>query len=496
MITAIELTNFKGVGERQRIELAPLTLMFGANSAGKSTVLQAMLYLQELLERGQPDINRTEFGGGLVDLGGFERLVHRHELHRQLGIKVEFECQASLLPESSADDGFLSDLDDGLRTVSVYVGVSQVAWASGSSPCVKSLVIGDGSVHGALIEVDELAAELRDEGEALTSRQILTVRHGHPLLAAMPVELRAVFGASAEPSFDTSCQGYFSGSELGVIPAMDRPLNIDFVGSTEDVSSKQLATNMVEMLIIGPLRQLVRELREMLYIGPLRAIPPRGYLSDRAPRASRWPDGLAAWDALLSDRTSLVKATNQWLHRLGTNCAVVIQQLYDRDASAEAITLQQGNAVVRRLLLDMGSNSHALPCEVGAGISQVVPVVVASLEPGRKRFVMIEQPELHVHPALQVGLGDLFIEASRDRQLLVETHSEHVILRLLRRIRETSEQELPTGGPSFTPEQLSVLYVENTPTGTVFKRLRVDEEGEFVDRWPKGFFEERAGELF
>ncbi|MBK6535128.1 MAG: AAA family ATPase, partial [Deltaproteobacteria bacterium] len=57
MITAIELTNFKGVGERQRIELAPLTLMFGANSAGKSTVLQAMLYLLELLDHGKPDVN-------------------------------------------------------------------------------------------------------------------------------------------------------------------------------------------------------------------------------------------------------------------------------------------------------------------------------------------------------------------------------------------------------------------------------------------------------
>ena len=495
MITAIELTNFKGVGERQRIELAPLTLMFGANSAGKSTVLQAMLYLLELLDHGKPDVNRTEFGGNLVDLGGFERLVHRHDLQRELGIKVEFECQASLLPESYSDDEFLSDVDDGLRKLWVYIGVSHIAWPTGASPCVASLAIGDGSTDHSIAWVSEDAKINAEDGAPLTSRQIVTIFHAHPLLAAMPIDLRSVFLGDVELASDSSCQGYFSGSEFGVVPRLDRPLNIDFVGSTDDEDSTRLATSMVEMLILGPLRQLVRELRDMLYIGPLRAIPPRGYLSDRMPRASRWPDGLAAWDALLSDRTSLVNATNHWLKRLGANCAVVIQQLYDRDASAEAITLELGNAVVRRLLLDMGGNSHALPCEVGAGISQVVPVVVASLEPGRRRFVMIEQPELHVHPALQVGLGALFIEASRDRQLLIETHSEHVILRLLRRIRETGEQALPSGAPAFTPGHLSVLYVENTPAGTVFRRLRVDEEGEFIDRWPKGFFAERAEEL-
>jgi predicted ATPase len=137
----------------------------------------------------------------------------------------------------------------------------------------------------------------------------------------------------------------------------------------------------------------------------------------------------------------------------------------------------------------------ALPSEVGAGIAQVLPVIVAALA-DRVPFVMIEQPEIHVHPRLQTGLGDLFIEASASRQLLIETHSEHLILRLLRRIRETTDGELTTGAPAFTPDQLSVMHVQSTPAGAVFTRLRVDATGEFIDRWPTGFFAERAGELF
>lgn len=202
-----------------------------------------------------------------------------------------------------------------------------------------------------------------------------------------------------------------------------------------------------------------------------------------------------------------------------------IQQLTDGSADAEAITYGENAAVVRRLLLAIdrgvpgpgpgpgfgrppsgspdganrfrnGAGARVLPCEVGAGVSQVVPVIVAALVGKRGRLVVIEQPELHVHPGLQVGLGDLFIESSAERQLLIETHSEHIILRLLRRIRETHDGDLPEGAPAFKPDKLSVLYVAQAEEGTTVRRLHVDETGEFVDRWPRGFFEERTEELF
>src|SRR5438309_11859672 len=96
MIQAIELENFKGISARQRIDFAPLTLLFGANSAGKSTILQALLYLHELVERGSADVDRTELGGNVVELGGFARLVHRHDTGRAIVLRAEFNTPASL----------------------------------------------------------------------------------------------------------------------------------------------------------------------------------------------------------------------------------------------------------------------------------------------------------------------------------------------------------------------------------------------------------------
>ena len=71
-----------------------------------------------------------------------------------------------------------------------------------------------------------------------------------------------------------------------------------------------------------------------------------------------------------------------------------------------------------------------------------------------------------------------------------------IMLRLLRRIRETTGDELPPGVTGLTANDLSVVYVEGGDDGVRFRPLRVDEEGEFRDRWPHGFFRERAGELF
>ena len=86
---------------------------------------------------------------------------------------------------------------------------------------------------------------------------------------------------------------------------------------------------------------------------------------------------------------------------------------------------------------------------------------------------------------------------SQGGQCLIETHSEHLILRILRRIRQTTDaDELPEYIPRVTADDVSVLWVDNLGDGTTFQRLQIDERGEFIDRWPQGFFSERAEELF
>jgi predicted ATPase len=151
----------------------------------------------------------------------------------------------------------------------------------------------------------------------------------------------------------------------------------------------------------------------------------------------------------------------------------------------------------RIFLRDETNGVEVLPQDVGIGISQVLPVIVVALH-SNKGVVAIEQPELHIHPAFQVALGDLFISRVKEQDVcfLLETHSEHLLLRLLRRIRETHEDALPIDAPSLTPDLISVFYIEQSEKGMSITPLKVDETGEFTNRWPRGFFEERDEELF
>jgi predicted ATPase len=116
--------------------------------------------------------------------------------------------------------------------------------------------------------------------------------------------------------------------------------------------------------------------------------------------------------------------------------------------------------------------------DIGVGASQLLPVVVVVLGAPPGATVLLEQPELHLHPAVQSRLADFFAVARPDVQLLIETHSEYILTRL--RLRIAQEQ--------LTASNIAVLFAEQRSGETRFDRLWFNEYGDF-DRWPAGFFD-------
>lgn len=156
-------------------------------------------------------------------------------------------------------------------------------------------------------------------------------------------------------------------------------------------------------------------------------------------------------------------------------------------------------------LTELPANIKVSLQDVGVGISQVLPVLMNAFgEEGR--LIAVEQPEIHIHPALQAELADVFIESAlggNQNTFLLETHSEHLILRILRRIRETTEGDFSDWPDALKnacrdgicPEDVAILYVEPGDEGARVVELPVDRNGEFTCDWPGGFFEERLKEL-
>ena len=127
MITAIEIENFKGIGERVRVPLKPITLLFGANSSGKSTIVQAVHLGHEIFERHNLDPDRTLLGGDAVELGGFANVVHGHDVRTAVRLVFEIDFEGKLDRYHDESLGFVEDMRGSAEISAMLAGCSSAA---------------------------------------------------------------------------------------------------------------------------------------------------------------------------------------------------------------------------------------------------------------------------------------------------------------------------------------------------------------------------------
>jgi len=324
-----------------------------------------------------------------------------------------------------------------------------------------------------------------------------------PLIGSRTVSiLPALFSAVREAGMERPGDGlraWLTGFR-GALPRMDQMLFIPAPGAkgAENVYMVREFTAFLSWLTVGPALLLRDQLRQMRYIGPLRRIPPRGFDVSLTKSDSAWSDGMAAWETLITGSEDLVGRVSDWMKssdKLGTGYAVARKTYQEFDPN-QPVPQPIGPVRRRAQLVDTaGLTLH--PQDVGVGISQVLPVVVAAQD-GSASVVCIEQPELHIHPSVQVGLGDLFGDGAVNHGLsfLIETHSEHLILRLLRRIRESSELTSRMTDQPLSPDLVGVYCLSKRDGAVTIDKIPVTKDGDFAKPWPHGFFDERGAELF
>lgn len=552
MITSITIENFKGIGENAvTIPLRPITMLFGKNSAGKSTILHALHYLREVLEHRRPDPDRTTLGGDSVDLGGFYSLVHRHETDRRIRIRATFDISADGLefPGLARQDGESDSSEVFQKMTSLPVKVD-----------INTLVDLENGWIEVVTEQDKLDQEvfiaeyavginnselLRMSAHPQRYPEIEAVNFNHPIfqglneeateedVESISTQMEAFIGSYGESDGTSQlARSIILSQQESIIPEVDKPFLTDACsdvdGSTVeemdgDTTLELLFWNIVAQATTGPLKALLDELKGIRYLGPMRDVPPRNHRSPKTPDETRWARGLAAWDRMVASER-LVELVNQCLRKtlaLGYTLKRIKQIQLDADgdimneirllatrfeeATADDVhanilgplEMLQSTPVIQ--LHDETNQVDVEPYDIGVGISQVIPVVVGALDSGdvgrRNSIFAVEQPELHVHPAVQTSLGDVFIEAVKnsDRMMLIETHSEHLVLRILRRIRESA-----IDSPLISVSDVAVLCAETLPEeeGAEFYEMELSEQGEILSQWPGGFFPERINEIF
>jgi hypothetical protein len=239
--------------------------------------------------------------------------------------------------------------------------------------------------------------------------------------------------------------------------------------------SKLFSRFALEDLLILTGMSYNRVLSSITYLGPLREYPERHYIFSGSSPSNVGKSGGNMSDLLFINQ-SLIKEVNRWLETFGIDYNMQINKLKDSEVSD----------VYSMRLIDKISNVSVSPLDVGFGISQILPIIVQSLI-SKNSIICIEQPEIHIHPRLQTVFGTFLAECIKEKnQFIIETHSEHILLRLQRLIKEGV----------LTNNDISVIYVQRTSVGSKCLELRLDKDGDFLDEWPDGFFDEAYKEVF
>jgi hypothetical protein len=213
----------------------------------------------------------------------------------------------------------------------------------------------------------------------------------------------------------------------------------------------------------------------MLYVGPVRQKIPRYGVLGSQHYSELGPSGENLMRVLSKSQLggkqgeAVTKQLNYWL-----------EKKFKVLKNIRILDIDKGKTIKALIADDPRGDENINLAAMGSGVSQLVPVVVQTVMTPPKGCIIIEQPEIHLHPAAQASLGDLFVQsAKRNRQLIIETHSEHLVLRIRRRIAEGK----------LSPDKVRFFFVDKYKRKTRVRHLPIKSNGHFK-RWPAGFFEE------
>jgi hypothetical protein len=574
MLTGITLENFKAFKEPQFIPIKPITLVFGPNSAGKSSILHALAFLKYVHSSyGHCDPETVEYGWDKIHLGSWHNLVHGHDATATMRITLHFEncaimwafkkCKhgprvdSFVLLENKTEiaRGDNKEKDAGIPLIqwSIKLHASHPFWnvfreeiwdlATGERESQKSA--DDFAADHELLESSSKAAKdnpikhFRSVFDAHFNNWIADSwkkvpdqkpRYSTPYRE----EMQTLFPGLDELFFTQGPNHYWQVDDeddenlrlneqnlVGKLFPSETILRQigEFGESLMTATTDQESADLIFDSILGRrrLHSLIsmKSIQEMFpgqndnpvtrpqHVGAFRSAP--GSKLTRNNMADR-PD-LKPWFQLMDGIT--IDFVNGSLEKLQIPYRIAIRKIQISAFSPDEENCEDPTkAEVRHcddeiVFRDENNVSHPIR-SLGSGLGVILPILVA-LATEHASFLSIEEPESHIHPKLQAELGDIVIDSTLSGQFLrhglgirtfIETHSEHLLLRIMRRMRQTYEERLPEGIQPVIPEDVALLFVSPGTNGSVVQEIGLNERGELIKAWPGGFFEEGFNEMF
>lgn len=549
MIEQIVLENFKGIRDRVELALRPITLFYGPNSSGKTSIMQSLLLLKQSYNAPKYIYEALAPVGDHVDLGSYREMVHRHNPSRRLVIGLTIGDQLGEKPITVEHKYRLGsnssvvlkrcvfrDPSTNRRLIELASPKTQAEypywlegnWVNSDLPASEWKRLKERFGHerrfrddcrkqiqdkimfqfssaedrrrrperkrpesrkpwtpqdvARWIWNDFLADEDENDGYSrymeLTAGSIST-EHGLPEVLRAYDSITQQYDSYSLKKFVQDYRSYARAHVFLLKRSRidDYHLNhendpsvvfkdlygIDLRGAGAAAGDDEhKGPTEIRDLVLSSSARIAETLDHLAHVPPIRANPKRF--------------------TIVSDTyLDLIPVINRWLTRFGSEYELDTYEIPSPDAGR----------LPALCLRDKRLGVHVNPAAVGFGISQILPLIeeclLSEFGEHEDRTLCIEQPEAQIHPRLQAEVGSLLAECIESGcQFLVETHSEHLLLRLQRLIRRGE----------LDHKKLAVYYVDKDDRQSFIQELRIDRDGEMLDPWPDGFFSEGFEERF
>lgn len=479
MIKNISLKNFKAFSSLDQLQIKPLTILCGVNSGGKSSILKSLLLLKQSYENTSAT-NEATLNGLYTTNGLMEDILHNGK-GDSFSIRNVFQVkfQGKKFVTTSKQDITTA------KELGKMTGLSPdiVSWFTIDVSCSIKKASGSSIIWGRnyIDYYSVTISPLSKEKEAITDKTFhIELKYkskgkGNVKYNITLENFPTISGDSCN-HFLENCTCYFSGMRL-------TNLYYEKTSQSQEILLSDFLTN-----IYAVFRIVAEQYNGLKYLGPLRENPKRQYVITNE---------LSAVNSTGAD-TPFILARNQSKHMIpelypplnecdfnekvkptNHNLNEIVQSWMSYFELGELqLTSRQDS-----LQLSIRNNNIA---DVGFGISQTLPVIVHGLSMNYEQTLILEQPEIHLHPRMQMRMSDLLLTLSQTNHcVIVETHSDHIINRIVRRALEAKDE-------SFL-DNIAIYFVNNSEKGSNVTPITIDRVCG-ISECPSEFFTQFASE--
>lgn len=437
----ISISNFKSIKRLNNFEIKPFTVISGNNSTGKSSFIQLLLILKQTVEL---DSYRIPFylDGYLYKVNEYKDIIYNKNLKNMLKVSLEFNKKEASQIENYQKD-FFNIYEE--YNVSIYFQID----FTNETLFVREIGLKIDLPHG---QKDQSITMKLIEGENYYI-ETNTALFGEGLWNAI---------SEATVKFSSLYPSYYINNET-----LEKEFfKIDWI--------KNIVNSFLfNMYYIGPIR--MQALDEYNFSRQHKNVGTMGenvaqILEEYAEQPTEFFKIIEKEEGITYQKEikPLSEAVNYWMCEV-FDVAKDIQSVKENETYKIILTSKSGLST---------SIKH-----VGFGISQLLPIIVEALRMTTGGVLIVEQPEIHLHPKLQSLLYDfLYGLTLQGKSIIVETHSSHFITRMRRRIAEDKNNEMAT--------RINLTFIENE----IFKTIQLDDFGT-LDYYPEDFIEQSNVEL-